>query len=75
MATKKKTPAKVEELERVFEYNGVKLEDPGTDKEPNEVKDFYAGVYPELLNADVKGPVISGNVQTYTFNTRTGTKG
>lgn len=67
--------ATTEILERVFEFNGVKLQDPGADKSPEDIRDFYSGIYPELNNAEIKGPKLDGNKQTYTFSVRTGTKG
>ncbi|OGV45836.1 MAG: hypothetical protein A2017_18215 [Lentisphaerae bacterium GWF2_44_16] len=67
--------SKVEVLERVFEFNGVRLPDPGPDLTVDEVKNHYAQVYPELTNSAAKGPVTEKNKQVYSFNHSTGTKG
>ena len=67
--------AKVEITERVFEFNGTILPDPGTALTPEEVKAHYANVYPELLNSSVKGPTEEDGKKIYAFNIATGTKG
>ena len=42
---------------------------------PAQVKDFYAGVHPELVNATVEGGEFDGATQTFTFTRAVGTKG
>lgn len=39
------------------------------------VKDTYGAMYPELLNAEVNGPVVKTTEIEYTFHRTTGTKG
>lgn len=87
MATKKRktvtttttTPAApapgVGTLQRVFLYSGYRLADPGTDKSVEEVRDYYAQNYPEILNAEIKGPVTTDAAIEYTFAKRVGAKG
>ena len=63
----------VEQVERVFEYNGVKLPDIAG-HEPDQIKTIYAASYPELLNAVIEGPEQRGNKLVYTFRKSAGTK-
>lgn len=67
--------AKIEKIERVFEFNGIRLPDPGSSLTPEEVRNHYANTYPDLLNAAIKGPSEDGGKQIYSFNRSTGTKG
>lgn len=55
--------------------NGNPLTDPDPSLSPAAVKDFWAAMYPELLNAEVQGPVNKDGELTYTFHRTTGTKG
>lgn len=53
------------------------LSDPGDHLTPEEVKSFYAGAYPDLVNAKLSNPKINeekGTI-TYAFDPTTGTKG
>ena len=62
-------------MRRVFEYSGMMLEDLGTDKSPEEIKDLYSAHYPELVNADIKGPERNGDIEKWTFKARLAPKG
>jgi PRTRC genetic system protein C len=73
-ATKKTTTPK-DNLERSFSFNGMTLPDPDASMTTTHVRDFYAGTYPELNNADIKGPVASSGKNVYTFNVKTGPLG
>lgn len=73
--TTKKTTAPKDNLERSFTFNGMSLPDPDASMSTTQVRDFYAGTYPELNNAGIKGPVASSGKNVYTFNVQTGTKG
>src|SRR5882762_9294739 len=44
---------KIEKLERVFLFNGVKLPDPSPDFTVEQVRDTYVNTYPELATAAV----------------------
>jgi PRTRC genetic system protein C len=74
MATKKTTTTD-KNLERSFSFNGMSLPDPEASMTTDEVRNFYAGTYPELNNAGIKGPVASNGKNVWTFNIQTGTKG
>jgi len=63
------------DLTREFKYNGVKLADPNPQLGPEQVKEFYASQYPELLNAVVEGPVTKNGVAAYSFTRAAGAKG
>jgi PRTRC genetic system protein C len=60
---------------RVFKHNGNPLSDPDTSMSPAAVKDLYSAMYPELLNAEIKGPDVVADELVYTFHRTTGTKG
>lgn len=64
----------INEIRRVFRYNGVQLPDvPGM--EPKEVRDLYSAQYPELISAEVEAGEVRDGVQQYTFRKAVGTKG
>ncbi len=65
----------VSELVREFTFNGVKLADLGPAFTPEQIKDFYANVHPDLLNAQIEGPTTKGEKQVYEFRRAVGTKG
>ncbi len=65
----------VVELKRVFQYGSPELEDPGHKTTPEEVKSFYAGIYPELNQSVVEGPEIKDGSMIYKFVKKVGTKG
>ncbi len=62
-------------IERRFKYNSVTLPDPNPDMSADEVREFYATQFPELLNAVVEGPETKEHVSTYTFTRAAGAKG
>jgi PRTRC genetic system protein C len=53
----------------------ITIEDPGSQYNAKQVRDFYTTIYPELANANVHGPEIKGNMALYTFQVEVGTKG
>ena len=64
----------INEIRRVFRYNGVALPDvPGM--EPKEVRDLYSAQYPELISAEIEAGEVRDAVQEYTFRKAVGTKG
>jgi len=69
----------VNELERKFLFteNGqeIKLADPATELQPEDVRDFYSAIYPILTTAKIEGPVIREDEVQYVFRTKMGTKG
>ncbi|MGT2453746.1 PRTRC system protein C [Cupriavidus basilensis] len=65
----------VQTLTREFRYNGVKLADPSPTFSLQQIRDFYANTYPEIVNAEIEGPDLQGAVQVYTFRRAVGTKG
>lgn len=62
-------------LPRTFKYNGIVLEDPDPEMDPEEVKDFYANIYPELTQAIIEEPEQGDDSVEYTFRRSYGTKG
>lgn len=67
--------AEVNALKRVFVYGDKKLDDPNSEWNTKQVIDFYSGTYPEIVNSNLEGPEVKGNVLEYTINTKKGTKG
>lgn len=62
-------------LTREFRYNGVALPDPGPQHTLEQVRDFYAAMYPEITSAAIEGPENIGAKTVYTFRRAVGTKG
>lgn len=62
-------------LDREFKYNGAKLTDPSPTFTLQQVRDFYANTYPEIVNAEIEGPDVIGNRNVFTFRRAVGTKG
>jgi PRTRC genetic system protein C len=62
-------------LTRTFSFNGVNLADPGPDFTPEEVKDVYVNMYPDLSTAVLQEPEINGDQVVYKFVRNVGTKG
>ncbi len=54
-------------VKRVFQYNGLQLNDPGVVMTPEQVRDLYAATYPEILSATVDGPKIEGDAMVFEF--------
>ncbi len=66
---------KLKILDKVFEYGSIKLDPvPGMD-DPEDVKEFYSNIYPELTQATIEGPDIRGGKEYYVFKKTAGTKG
>jgi PRTRC genetic system protein C len=64
----------VNEIRRVFRYNGITLPDlPGMS--PREIRDLYSAQYPELISAEIEAGEIADGTQEYTFRKAVGTKG
>jgi len=66
---------KVETLNRVFIFNGIKLPDPAPDMSVEQVRDMYVATYPELATATVEGPSPVNGAMQYTFSRAVGVKG
>ena len=64
----------VETAVREFKYGSMTLADPDPSQTPEEVKAFYAGIYPELNNAEIETER-KGAKTVYEFRKAVGTKG
>lgn len=62
-------------IRREFKYNGMNLADPSPEKTPDQVRGFYARMYPELNTAVIEGPTTKNGVSTYSFAKAAGSKG
>lgn len=58
---------KVEQLQRKFKYGVMDLDDPGESLSLERVREVWSQHYPELLTAQIEGPVVQGNKAVYTF--------
>ncbi len=65
----------VEQMEREFTYNGVRLPDPGPRLSVDQVRETYAAAYPEIVTASVEGPEVVGSKLVYRFSRAIGSKG
>jgi PRTRC genetic system protein C len=61
-------------MERIIKYKGNTLPDPGPDFTPEQVRDLYAGQFPELNNARIQVHE-EGGISTVEFVVQVGTKG
>ncbi len=78
MTAKTKSKAAAAVAGRRFTYKGMDLPDPSPEGAPlttEQVRDAYAGTYPELATARVKGPTREGDVEVFTFVENAGVKG
>ena len=64
-----------ERLLRRFVYNSIVLDDPDPAMNPDEVREFYSAIYPELTQAVIDGPDIEDGAEAYEFRKTVGTKG
>ncbi|HNQ63115.1 MAG: hypothetical protein BWY15_02320 [Firmicutes bacterium ADurb.Bin193] len=62
-------------LPRSFKYNAITLDDPEPEMSPEDVKEFYSNIYPELVQAEIEGPEVGDEAIEYTFRRAYGTKG
>lgn len=62
-------------LKRIFEFNGVRWEDPGPEFSVEEVRETMSIMYPDLTTAIVDGPEITGDAAVYKFVRNVGAKG
>lgn len=69
------TALKVEALMREFQYNGIRIPDPGPELSVDQVRDLLTPQFPEIATASVSGPEATGTALRYTFNRAIGTKG
>ena len=66
---------KVEALAREFDYNGIRIPDPGPELSVEQVRDLLTPNYPEIATASVSGPEATGSTLRYTFSRAIGSKG
>ncbi|MEZ2334712.1 PRTRC system protein C [Mucilaginibacter sp. RCC_168] len=66
-------------ISRVFlhKHNGqeVRLADPGVQLTKEDVRNFYASIYPILTTAKIRGPEFKDDEMQFHFETTMGTKG
>ncbi len=65
----------VKASKRAFRYNNIPLVDPDPKMSVQQVREFYANIYPEITTAEIDGPENKGEQIVYTFRRAVGTKG
>jgi len=65
----------IQQIERKFTYGQLSLDDPDPSMSLHEVKDFYAGLYPELNQSNIEEKETTETSITYEFLKAAGTKG
>ncbi len=65
----------VHRLEREFVYNGVKLPETNPAMTPEQVRDTYVRLYPEIVTAAIEGPETTDGKLIYKFVRAIGAKG
>jgi len=71
----KGTTMEVHRLEREFLYNGVKLPDTTPTMTPEQVRETYTHLYPEMATAAIEGPETVAGKLVYKFVRAIGAKG
>jgi PRTRC genetic system protein C len=62
-------------LKRIFEFNGVRWDDPGPEFSVEDVRETMSLMYPDLTTAIVEGPEIVGDTAVFKFIRNVGAKG
>ncbi len=62
-------------LQKVYEFNGVRLPAISNDLSPEETRNLYSQQYPEISTATVTGPEVVGDKLVYRFSRAIGSKG
>jgi PRTRC genetic system protein C len=65
----------IEPAIREFSYLGIRLPDVSPTMTPEEIRDSYCHMYPEITTAAVEGPEAVGDKLVYRFTRAIGTKG
>ena len=65
----------VRRIEREFVYNGVKFPDTSPAMTPEQVRDTYVHLYPEIATAAIEGPETNDGKLIYRFVRAIGAKG
>ena len=62
-------------LQRVYEFNGLRLPEISKDLSPEETRTLYSQQYPEIATATITGPEVVGDKLVYSFSRAIGSKG
>jgi PRTRC genetic system protein C len=62
-------------LERVFEFNGLRLPEVSPTLSAEEIRTLYSHQYPDIATATITGPEAVGDKLVYRFTRAIGTKG
>ena len=65
----------VEAMGRRFFYLGLELADLDEKLTPEQVRDAYSSLYPEITTASIEGPEVIDGALKFTFTRVLGTKG
>ena len=64
-----------EAMTRRFYYLGLELPDLDPRLTPEQVRDAYCGLYPEITTATIEGPEVVDGALKFTLSRALGTKG
>jgi PRTRC genetic system protein C len=62
-------------LQKVYEFNGVRLPAISNDLSPEETRNLYSQQYPDIATATITGPEVVGDKLVYRFSRAIGSKG
>ena len=65
----------VEPTSRRFFYLGLELPDLDGKMTPEQIRDAYCNLYPEITTASIEGPEVVDGTLKFTFTRALGTKG
>ena len=65
----------ITQLPRVFEWKGRQLQDPNPKLDLKDVKGVLGLQYPDITNAEIKGPTETSEALVYTIKANYGQKG
>ena len=65
----------IETTSRHFSYLGLDLPDLDAKMTPEQVRDAYSNLYPEITTASIEGPEVVDGVLKFKFTRALGTKG
>ena len=65
----------IQTARRHFSYLGLELPDLDSRMTPEQIRDAYSNLYPEITTASIEGPEVVDGVLRFKFTRALGTKG
>ena len=66
---------RIETTRRLFSYLGLELADLDARMTPEQIRDAYSNLYPEITTASIEGPEVVDGVLHFKLTRALGTKG